>query len=75
MSPSPGRVTTCRGRFTFWRPGNPLEQEGAYPLPEAQLDRFLLQIDVGYPDPSGGTPDPDRDDGRARGAAEAGDDG
>jgi MoxR-like ATPase len=29
---------------------NPLEQEGAYPLPEAQLDRFLLQIDVGYPD-------------------------
>ena len=30
---------------------NPLEQEGTYPLPEAQLDRFLLQIDVGYPDP------------------------
>jgi MoxR-like ATPase len=29
---------------------NPLEQEGAYPLPEAQLDRFLMQIDVGYPD-------------------------
>jgi MoxR-like ATPase len=29
---------------------NPLEQEGTYPLPEAQLDRFLLQIDVGYPD-------------------------
>jgi MoxR-like ATPase len=29
---------------------NPLEQEGAYPLPEAQLDRFLLQVDVGYPD-------------------------
>ena len=28
---------------------NPLEQEGTYPLPEAQLDRFLLQIDVGYP--------------------------
>jgi MoxR-like ATPase len=31
---------------------NPLEQEGAYPLPEAQLDRFLLQVDVGYPDRS-----------------------
>jgi MoxR-like ATPase len=30
---------------------NPIEQEGTYPLPEAQLDRFLLQIDVGYPDP------------------------
>jgi MoxR-like ATPase len=29
---------------------NPLEQEGTYPLPEAQLDRFLLQIDVSYPD-------------------------
>jgi MoxR-like ATPase len=29
---------------------NPLEQEGTYPLPEAQLDRFLLQIDVRYPD-------------------------
>jgi MoxR-like ATPase len=29
---------------------NPLEQEGTYPLPEAQLDRFLLEIDVGYPD-------------------------
>lgn len=28
---------------------NPLEQEGTYPLPEAQLDRFLLQIDVSYP--------------------------
>jgi len=28
---------------------NPLEQEGTYPLPEAQLDRFLLQIDVAYP--------------------------
>ena len=29
---------------------NPLEQEGTYPLPEAQLDRFLMQVDVGYPD-------------------------
>ncbi len=29
---------------------NPIEQEGTYPLPEAQLDRFLLEIDVGYPD-------------------------
>ena len=28
---------------------NPIEQEGTYPLPEAQLDRFLLQIDVDYP--------------------------
>jgi MoxR-like ATPase len=29
---------------------NPLEQEGTYPLPEAQLDRFLLQVDVPYPE-------------------------
>ncbi|MFP7569601.1 AAA family ATPase [Marivita sp. S2033] len=29
---------------------NPIEQEGTYPLPEAQLDRFLVQIDVAYPD-------------------------
>jgi MoxR-like ATPase len=29
---------------------NPLEQEGTYPLPEAQLDRFLMQVDVAYPD-------------------------
>jgi MoxR-like ATPase len=29
---------------------NPIEQEGTYPLPEAQLDRFLMKIYVGYPD-------------------------
>jgi len=29
---------------------NPLEQEGTYPLPEAQLDRFLMQVDVSYPE-------------------------
>ena len=29
---------------------NPIEQEGTYPLPEAQLDRFLMQVDVHYPD-------------------------
>lgn len=29
---------------------NPIEQEGTYPLPEAQLDRFLMRVDVGYPD-------------------------
>lgn len=29
---------------------NPIEQEGTYPLPEAQLDRFLVQVDIGYPD-------------------------
>lgn len=29
---------------------NPIEQEGTYPLPEAQLDRFLIHVEVGYPD-------------------------
>ncbi len=31
---------------------NPIEQEGTYPLPEAQLDRFMMEIHVGYPSPS-----------------------
>ena len=49
-------VTVAGARHDLPRPfhvlatQNPLEQEGAYPLPEAQLDRFLMQIDVGYPD-------------------------
>src|SRR4029079_15794714 len=32
---------------------NPIQDEGTYPLPEAQLDRFLFRIDVGYPDEAG----------------------
>ena len=35
--------------FTVFATQNPLEFEGTYPLPEAQLDRFLLKIQVGYP--------------------------
>lgn len=31
---------------------NPIEQEGTYPLPEAQLDRFLMHLRIGYPDPA-----------------------
>ncbi|MGM0570109.1 AAA family ATPase [Marinobacter sp.] len=31
---------------------NPIEQEGTYPLPEAQLDRFLMHVTIGYPEPS-----------------------
>jgi MoxR-like ATPase len=46
------------GRETFQLPKlflvmatqNPIEQEGTYPLPEAQLDRFLMHVTVGYPD-------------------------
>jgi len=48
------------GRETFKLPDlfmvmatqNPIEQEGTYPLPEAQLDRFLMHIRIGYPDVS-----------------------
>jgi MoxR-like ATPase len=51
-----GHVTVAGQRFDLPRPfhvlatQNPIEQEGTYPLPEAQLDRFLMQIDVLYPD-------------------------
>ena len=31
---------------------NPIEQEGTYPLPEAQLDRFLLKVLIDYPQPA-----------------------
>ncbi len=49
-------VTIAGARYDLPQPfhvlatQNPLEQEGTYPLPEAQLDRFLMQVDVGYPD-------------------------
>ena len=36
--------------FTVFATQNPIEFEGTYPLPEAQLDRFLLKVSVGYPD-------------------------
>jgi MoxR-like ATPase len=35
--------------FTVFATQNPIEQEGTYPLPEAELDRFLFRIEVGYP--------------------------
>src|SRR5262245_24251662 len=49
-------VTVAGARHDLPRPfhvlstQNPIEQEGTYPLPEAQLDRFLMEIDVDYPD-------------------------
>ena len=46
-----GRVSyPLPGLFMVMATQNPLEQEGTYPLPEAQLDRFLLHINIGYPD-------------------------
>jgi MoxR-like ATPase len=53
------RQVTVEGRtFPLPRPfhvlatANPVEYEGTYPLPEAQLDRFLLRLDIGYPPPA-----------------------
>ncbi len=44
------RPSSCREPFHVLATQNPIEQEGTYPLPEAQLDRFLLQVNVDYPD-------------------------
>ena len=74
-------VTVAGARYDLPRPfhvlatQNPLEQEGAYPLPEAQLDRFLLADRRRLSGPGGRAPNSDRDNRRARGASEAGDDG
>jgi MoxR-like ATPase len=43
-----GETHTLDEPFLVLATQNPIEQEGTYPLPEAQLDRFLLKIDVGY---------------------------
>ncbi|MEM9192794.1 MAG: MoxR family ATPase [Myxococcota bacterium] len=44
-----GEAHILSSDFTVFATQNPVEQEGTYPLPEAQLDRFLLKIRVGYP--------------------------
>jgi MoxR-like ATPase len=44
-----GTTHVLSERFTVIATQNPVEQEGTYPLPEAQLDRFLFKLDVGYP--------------------------
>jgi MoxR-like ATPase len=49
---SGGQIMPLPNPFFVLATQNPLEQEGTYPLPEAQLDRFLLYIKVGYPLPS-----------------------
>ncbi|HEY3445734.1 MAG TPA: MoxR family ATPase [Myxococcales bacterium] len=46
-----GTLHPLPGIFTVFATMNPVESEGTYPLPEAQLDRFLLKIEVGYPKP------------------------
>ena len=44
-----GRTNTLERPFLVVATQNPIEYEGTYPLPEAQLDRFLLRLGVGYP--------------------------
>jgi MoxR-like ATPase len=45
-----GETRTLPAPFLVLATQNPIEQEGTYPLPEAQIDRFMLKIVVGYPD-------------------------
>ncbi|HBF36626.1 MAG TPA: magnesium chelatase [Firmicutes bacterium] len=45
-----GELKALSGIFTVLATQNPLEYEGTYPLPEAQLDRFLLKLQLSYPD-------------------------
>jgi MoxR-like ATPase len=48
-SPSPAPPTARRGPFFVLATQNPLEMEGTYPLPEAQLDRFFFKLHVPFP--------------------------
>jgi MoxR-like ATPase len=48
-SPSRGETHRCPKPFFVLATQNPIEQEGTYPLPEAQLDRFMFKLEVGYP--------------------------
>ena len=47
-----GHTYQLRPPFLVFATQNPIEQEGTYPLPEAQQDRFMFSLDVGYPSPS-----------------------
>jgi MoxR-like ATPase len=47
-----GRTYPLPDPFLVMATQNPIEQEGTYPLPEAQLDRFLMHVRVQYPDPA-----------------------
>jgi MoxR-like ATPase len=49
---SMGKGHVLERPFIVFATQNPIEQEGTYPLPEAQLDRFMMEIRVGYPTPS-----------------------
>ena len=44
-----GKQTALGPLFTVFATQNPIESEGTYPLPEAQLDRFMFKVEIGYP--------------------------
>jgi len=46
-----GQTYLLEAPFLVIATQNPIEQEGTYPLPEAQLDRFMMEIQIGYPSP------------------------
>ncbi len=48
--PSTAGPTRSHSRFMVIATQNPVEHHGAYPLPESQLDRFLMRLRIGYPD-------------------------
>ena len=68
------QVTVSGVRFELERPlfvlatQNPIEQEGTYPLPEAQLDRFMFNVVIDYPTRGGGAAHPRADDRQRRSA-------
>ena len=64
------RPTTLPDPFFVLATQNPIEQEGTYPLPEAQLDRFMLELRVGYPVAGRGRDDRRADHRQPRGRAE-----
>ncbi len=47
-----GNTHRLESLFLVMATQNPIEQEGTYPLPEAQMDRFLMHVNVGYPEAS-----------------------
>ena len=69
-----GKVFHLEPPFLVLATQNPIEQEGTYPLPEAQLDRFMFLIELDYPIGGRGDPDRPHDDGRGAAAARSSDD-
>ena len=62
------QLSDCPSPFLVLATQNPIESDGVYELPEAQRDRFLLKIDLGYPSGDRGAHDPGADE---RGPADA----